>query len=167
MIDEADSDKPDSDTLKLDRPVSAPALRVNLVTLGVDDLPASTRFYEALGLARSRRFSNADITFFVAGSVVLGLYSWARLAEDANLAEAPRPQAFRGAALAWNCGSSLEVDAAIDRAVGAGARLLKPAQKVFWGGYSGYFADLDGHAWEVAHNPFFPLDSQGRMTLPE
>lgn len=68
--------------------------------------------------------------------------------------------------LAHNCRSEREVDAVLEYAVACGAQLRKPAQKVFWGGYSGYFADPDGHLWEVAYNPHFPLDSEGRVQLP-
>jgi len=141
--------------------------RITLVTLGVEDLPRSIRFYEQLGFARKARASGEAVAFFDAGGVVLSLFSWDSLAHDAQLPAMPRPQAFRGSAVAWNCASEAEVDSTLDSAVRAGARLLKPAQKVFWGGYSGYFADPDDHAWEVAHNPFFPLTADGRLALPD
>jgi uncharacterized glyoxalase superfamily protein PhnB len=70
-------------------------------------------------------------------------------------------------ALAWNCRSAAEVDAVLERAVRSGATVPKPAQETFWGGYAGYFADPDGHLWEVAHNPGFPLTEDGRLTLPD
>jgi uncharacterized protein len=89
------------------------------------------------------------------------------LAEDANAVTGKPAPEFRGVALAWNCRSESEVDAAIELARRAGATVPKPEQKTFWGGYAGYFADLDGHFWEVAHNPGFPLTDDGRLTLPD
>jgi len=88
------------------------------------------------------------------------------LAEDAALPVAPHPDGFRGATFARMCRSDQEVDAVMARALGIGARLLKPAQKTSFGGYSGYFADPDGHAWEVAHNPGWPLGDDGLPQLP-
>ena len=89
------------------------------------------------------------------------------LAEDANAVTGKPAPVFRGVALAWNCRSQAEVDSAIERARSAGATVPKPAQKTFWGGYAGYFADPDGHLWEVAHNPHWPLTNDGRLTLPD
>ena len=137
--------------------------RVSIITLGVADMTRARAFYEALGFKASAA-SQPTVTFFEAGGVVLGLYGRDALAEDANV-EADSA-GFPGVALAHNVRSEAEVEAVLAEAVSAGARLLKPAQKVFWGGYSGYFADPDGHVWEVAHNPHAPLDEMGRMTLP-
>lgn len=139
-------------------------LRLSLVTLGVDDVASSQRFYEAMGLTASSA-SQAEVAFFQLGNVVLGLFGRADLAQDANVADGP--PGFSGVALAWNVASESEVDEALAQAVASGGRLVKPGQKVFWGGYSGYFADPDGHLWEVAFNPFFPLDSAGRVSLPD
>ena len=161
--------------------------RLSIVTLGVADVGRARRFYEALGFIASKA-STGDVAFFDAGGVVLALYGRAALAEDAHVADvlhgggnsagsdsssrgpgggpADAPPAFSGVTLARNVASEAEVDAVLADAVAKGARLLKPAQKVFWGGYSGYFADPDGHLWEVAHNPFFPLDAAGRLQLP-
>ena len=96
---------------------------------------------------------------------MLGLYPRNLLAEDAMAN--PKGSGFSGVALAQNVTSKSEVDSALQTAVKAGAKLLKPAQEVFWGGYSGYFADPDGHIWEVAYNPHWQLDAQGRVVLPE
>jgi len=138
--------------------------RVNLVTLGVADVAASTAFYERLGWKRSEKASAAEITFLALDNLVLGLYGRAALAAEMNLENTPEgPASF---ALAINLESEAAVDAAFATAVEAGARVLAPAKKMHWGGYSGYFADPDGHAWEVAYNPIFPLDKDGRMTLP-
>ena len=138
--------------------------RLTLVTLGVRDIALSRAFYERLGFTASPA-GNDTVAFFQAGGVVLGLFGHDALAEDAHL-EPEKPNTFRGMSLAHNVNSPAEADAVIAHAVACGANLVKPAQKVFWGGYSGYFADPDGHLWEVAHNLFMPLDAQGRMTLP-
>jgi uncharacterized protein len=136
--------------------------RLSIVTLGVTDMPRARSFYERLGFTAGAA-SNANVTFFQAGGMILALYGRAALAEDAHVAETPA--GFAGVTIAYNCRSDAEVDSMIAHAVVCGAALLKPAQKVFWGGYSGYFADPDGHLWEVAHNPFFPLDADGRIAL--
>ena len=138
--------------------------RITMVTLGVADMARARRFYcEGLGWRQSAA-SNESVSFIEAGGVVFGLYGRAALAADAGVPEAG--SGFRGVALAHNVGSEADVDRVLDEAVAAGATLVKPGEKVFWGGYSGYFADPDGHLWEVAHNPFSPLDADGRMTLP-
>ena len=137
--------------------------RLSLVTLGVADIARARKFYEALGFKASSA-SQESVVFLSAGGVVLSLYGRAALAEDAHV-ENSAP-GFTGVTLAHNCRTEAEVDAVIAHAVACGATLRKPAQKVFWGGYSGYFADPDGHLWEVAHNPFFPLAADGRVQLP-
>ncbi len=138
--------------------------RISLVTLGVTSMERSRAFYERLGFVASSA-SNADVTFFDANGIVLGLFSHDALAEDAKVPATPPPQ-FRGASLAWNAESENAVNVILDHARTVGALILKPAEKVSWGGYSGYFADPDGHLWEVAHNPLFPLDPSGRLELP-
>lgn len=137
--------------------------RLNVVTLGVRDIAKARAFYEALGFVPSEQ-SNQDVVFLNAGGVVLALFGRAALAEDAHLPEAGT--GFGGIALAQNVAARGEVDARIQQAVSAGATLLKPAAETFWGGYAGYFADPDGHPWEVAHNPFWPLSDDGLVTLP-
>ncbi|MDJ1157827.1 VOC family protein [Chelatococcus sp. SYSU_G07232] len=147
--------------------MSAPSLpsRVNLVTLGVADVAASTAFYESLGWRRSKTAGNDTISFFALGNLVLAIFGRRSLAEDAQVTDTP--PGFGGFTLAINMASEAEVDAALAAAVAAGAKLLKPGQRVFWGGYSGYFADPDGHPWEVAFNPFWPLDANGLVVLPQ
>ena len=140
--------------------------RLTLVTLGVSDLARSTAFYEALGFERRARGAEG-VGFFQAGACVFAVWPFEELAKDANVAAAMPAPAFRGVALAWNCRSNADVDAAIDRASRAGAAVPKPAQKTFWGGYAGYFADPDGHFWEVAYNPGFPLSDDGRLLIPD
>lgn len=137
--------------------------RVSFVTLGVGDIGRSRQFYEALGFSASSA-SQPDVAFFDAGGVVLALFGRDALADDASVPRG-KPE-FSGIALAHNVNSETEVDDCLAEAVAAGARLLKPGQKAFWGGYSGYFADPDGHLWEVAYNPFLPLDRDGRVMLP-
>jgi len=136
--------------------------RLSLVTLGVSDVRRSRVFYEALGF-KAGRASEESVTFFPAGGVVLALFGRSALAEDATVADS-KP-GFSGVALAHNARSEGDVDKALKEAVAAGAKLIKPAGKTFWGGYAGYFADPDGHLWEVAHNPYFRFDAEGRIVL--
>lgn len=138
---------------------------VTIVTLGVEDLVAATNFYQRLGFTKSESASQPTISFFKAGGVVLALYPRDAVAEDIGIERAPLGRG--NVTLAQNLGSEAEVDAFMAHAVGVGAELLKPAQKVFWGGYSGYISDPDGHVWEVAHNPFLPLREDGSPVLPD
>jgi catechol 2,3-dioxygenase-like lactoylglutathione lyase family enzyme len=136
--------------------------RLSLVTLGVADLERSARFYEA-GLGWRRGNENPDVVFFQMPGMILALWVRASLAEDARVTDTGA--AFAGMTLAYNARSRDEVDSVLAEAGAAGARILKPAEEVFWGGYSGYFADPDGHVWEVAHNPFWKIDAEGRVSL--
>ena len=123
-----------------------------MITLGVDDLPRAIDFYgTGLGFPRVD-VDSETVAFFSLDGSWLGLYPREALAEDAMVPA--EGSGFDGFTLAHNVASEAEVDAVIEQAVAAGATLAKPAQKVFWGGYSGYFKDPDGHLWEVAHNPF-------------
>jgi predicted lactoylglutathione lyase len=123
---------------------------VSILTLGVTDLKRSTVFYEGLGFKRSLKSSDG-MTWFATGGTVLALYPWGELAEDATI---PREgTGFRGVTMAINLRSEAEVDLFIRKAEGLGGRIVKAPQKVFWGGYSSYFQDPDGHLWEVAWNP--------------
>lgn len=137
--------------------------RISIVTLGVDDMKRARGFYERLGWTAASSSSD-DVTFFNMGGVVFGLYGRKALAEDAQVEFSPG--GFTGVSLAHNCESEDRVDEVMAFADAAGAKVMKPAEKVFWGGYSGYFADPDGHLWEVAYNPFFPLDEDGRISAP-
>ena len=142
--------------------------RLNIVTLGVADVAKARAFYEALGFKASSA-SQDSVTFLDAGGVVLALYGREALAEEAHVASSAPGSAhgFSGVTLAHNVRSEAEADAVLAHAVACGARLMTPARHVFWGGYSGYFADPDGHLWEVAFNPFFPFDEAGRLALPK
>jgi uncharacterized protein len=138
--------------------------RVTLITIGVHDLARSTAFFERLGWRRSARQAQG-VSFFQCGGVVVSLFPRAELAKDAGIS--PQGEGFGGFALAYNTRLKDEVDAVLAEAKAAGADIVKPGQEAFWGGYSGYFRDLDGHLWEVAWNPGFPFDDNGALTLPE
>jgi len=137
--------------------------RISLVTLGVNDLERSRKFYEALGWRPSAR-PVEGIVFFQAGGMIVSLFPRVELAKDANIAA--QGSGFCGMALAYNVREREEVNAVLAEAQRAGAKILKPAQDVFWGGYSGYFCDPDGFPWEVAWNPFFPIAEDGSIRLP-
>lgn len=138
--------------------------RISLVTLGVSDLARSIAFYERLGWRRSVR-NAPDVAFFQIGGTAFGLYPKEKLAEDAKIS--PEGSGFGGITLAQNSRSKEEVDRTIAEAVAAGATLLKAPEEVFWGGYSGYFADPpDGYPWEGAWNPGFEILEDGSIKLP-
>ncbi|MCA9239044.1 MAG: VOC family protein [Planctomycetales bacterium] len=139
--------------------------RITMITLGVRDLPRAVRFYhDGLGWPLSSA-SNENVAFLRTGGAVLGLYPWDALAEDATVDAAG--SGFRGMAIAHNVETREQVAAVLEQARAAGAEIVKVAQDVFWGGHSGYFADPDGHLWEVAWNPHAPLGPRGEMQLPE
>ncbi|WP_341990739.1 VOC family protein [Azorhizobium sp. AG788] len=165
-----------------------PAFGLHLVTLGVADLEKAVAFYTAMGLARRDQGSD-KVAFFDASGVVLSLFDRSALAADAGLTDASTPLAgtaaptdpapmadtaralskrsFSGIALAFNVADEEAVGHVMAAAEGAGATIVKTPQRAFWGGFSGYFADPDGHIWEVAHNPFWLLDAAGRPVLPD
>lgn len=137
--------------------------RLSLVTLGVSDLKRARAFYEQ-GLGwRASAGGGEEVVFFQLGGMVLGLFGRDALAADANLRLGT---GFGAMALAHNVRERAEVDAVLAEAKAAGAKILKPAADTFWGGYAGYFGDLDGHVWEVAWNPFWPLTADGAIQLP-
>jgi catechol 2,3-dioxygenase-like lactoylglutathione lyase family enzyme len=136
--------------------------RISLITLGVADIEAARGFYEALGW----ECKEVEETVFVqAGGSAVVLWGRRKLAHDAGV-EDTGSDGFGGIALAQNVRSPEEVDAVLAAAVAAGARITKPAARTFYGGYAGYFADLDGHLWEIAHNPGFTLKDDGSLVLP-
>lgn len=136
--------------------------RVTLITLGVADLERSKRFYGALGWSPASE--TPSVVFYQLNSLLLGLFGREALAKDQGRPEAPLGTG--AITLAQNFSTPAEVDAAYQEALQAGASALKAPEAVFWGGYSGYYADPDGHVWEVAHNPFWTLSSDGSLTLP-
>ena len=138
--------------------------RIHLITLGVADLPRALAFYEeGLGWKKSPD-SNENVAFFQLGGVVLSLFPRHLLAADAGID--PAGTGFSGLTLAHNTSSEAEVDEVMAEVARLGATIVKPAEKVFWGGYSGYFRDTDGHLFEVAYNPFWPFDDRGHIALP-
>ncbi|MCT7375821.1 VOC family protein [Chelativorans salis] len=138
--------------------------RISVITLGVDDLDRAARFYEDMGLERNGRITEG-VAFFQMGGLILALWPREELAEDAGIKE--RTRGFSGVALAYNTRSEAEVGLILERAERAGGSVVKTAQRAFWGGMQGYFADTEGNLWEVAHNPDFPIDEEGRISLPE
>jgi predicted lactoylglutathione lyase len=138
---------------------------VTLITLCVADIAQATRFYESLGYAKSATASQDDVSFFRAGGVVLAVWGRDAQIEDANARSLWTGNG--GICVAQNVASEAEVDAVMPRAEAAGARMLKPAAKTFWGGYNGYFADPDGHLWEIVFNPHWGLEEDGRIKLPD
>lgn len=140
-----------------------PIQRVTLITLGVADLARSRAFYKALGW--HPKSETEGISFYQMHGAVLGLFGLADLADDQDR---PVDELGRGAmTLAQNFSTEEDVDAAWHIAMNAGATAIKRPQAVSWGGYSGYFADPDGHVWELAMNPFWPLAADGSLTLPD
>jgi catechol 2,3-dioxygenase-like lactoylglutathione lyase family enzyme len=137
--------------------------RLSLVTLGVADLARAKAFYERLGW---RGQEVEETVFFQIGGLVLVLWSRARVAADAGVHDTGT-DGFGGMTLAHNVRSRDEVDRALADAVDAGAIVTRPAGETFYGGYAGFFTDPDGHVWEVAHNPGFPLDAAGAITVPD
>ncbi len=136
--------------------------RVTLITLGVANLARAHQFYASLGWEPAE--TAEAVAFYQMNGLVLALFDREELAKDQG-----RPGAALGTGgmtLAQNFVDRAGVDEAFAKAVAAGATPLKPPEEVFWGGYSGYYADPDGHVWEVAHNPFWPLAKDGSLTLP-
>jgi uncharacterized glyoxalase superfamily protein PhnB len=139
--------------------------RITLVTLGVSDVARSTEFYERLGWELSSASVPGEVSFFKTAGGRLALFGLTDLAADAHQHDVVAT-GFRGVSVAINCANRDEVDEAFRDAAAAGATIIKPAEATDWGGYSGYFADPDGHAWELAHNPGWPLDDDGLPVLP-
>ncbi|MDY6855629.1 MAG: VOC family protein [Thermodesulfobacteriota bacterium] len=140
--------------------------RVTIVTLGVADLGKATEFYEAV-LGTTPNTSSEDITFIELPGTWISLYPFEKLAEDISQEVPVTRSGFNGVTLAHNARSKDEVVAIVKRAESAGARVVKEPQETFWGGFSGYFADLDGYYWEVAWGPMFEFTENGEMKFKE
>lgn len=136
--------------------------RLSLVTLGVADLGRAARFYQDLGWRRGN--NHAEVAFFQLGGMIFGLFGRKALAADAGLPDEPA-NGFGGIVLAYNARSRAEVDGVLAEAAAAGATITKPAENTFWGGYSGCFADPDGHLWEIAWNPDWTIEPDGSVKL--
>jgi catechol 2,3-dioxygenase-like lactoylglutathione lyase family enzyme len=137
--------------------------RISLVTLGVADLARARTFYEQLGW---RGQEVEETVFFQAGGLALVLWGRAKVAADAGI-EDESTDGFGGITLAHNVRSRTEVDDVLRAAADAGAVMTQPARETFYGGYAGFFTDPDGHVWEIAHNPGFPLSDDGAITIPD
>ena len=135
--------------------------RVSLVTLGVSDLSRARTFYEALGWTTGAA-PDDDVVFFQTGGMIVALWDRGRLAEDSGVEDG---RGWGGVTLAYNVRSPAEVDAVVEEARAAGARVAREPGATFWGGYSGVFVDPDGHPWEVAHNPHWALGEDGSVRL--
>jgi predicted lactoylglutathione lyase len=135
---------------------------ISIVTLGVRDLDTSTRFYEEIGFTKSEK-SSSSITWFRTGSTILTLYPWTSRSQDAGLPESG--SGFRGITLALNMQNRELVDEFIETVRRSGGKIVKEPMQVFWGGYSSYFSDPDGHLWEVAWNPYTDVDEVGNLTV--
>ena len=136
---------------------------LHLITLGVSDFEKSRKFYTDILGWKPTSTSNDNILFFQAGGVVMAIYPREKLAEDAMTS--PEGSRFSGITLAYNAQSEAEVDEIIGDLKAKGVKIVKEPQKVFWGGYSSYFADPDDYRWEVAYNPFFEFDEKGNLNL--
>ena len=141
--------------------MSIPA-RISILTIGVEDVARSVRFYESIGWQRCASSMN-DIAWFRTAESYLGIFSWSDLVEDTTLVD-PIRGSFGGSTMAINVETREMVDSALDEAIAAGATLVKPGTELPFG-YGGYFADPDGHVWEVCHNPSFPIGPDGRITI--
>ena len=135
--------------------------RFTIVTLGTRDLAASVSFFERLGWRRAGL--QEGVAFFQCGGVALALFPRDELAKDAGVK--PEGEGFPGFSIAYNTRSKEEVDEVLRTVQAAGAEVIKPGADAFWGGYTGYFRDLDGYLWEVAWNPFFPIDAEGAVRV--
>ena len=141
--------------------------RITIITLGVEDLPRAMHFYrDGLGFPTDAQ-DDAPIAFFMTGGVRLALYPKKALAEDISKDVRLSPKGFGGITLAHNVSTKKEVRAVLSLAKKAGAKIAKAAQDTFWGGYSGYFADLDGYYWEVAWAPMCTFDRTGALVFKE
>lgn len=135
--------------------------RLTIITLGVKNLTESRRFYEEVVGWKPEKNSSGEIVFFKLNGIMLSLFPREELANDANIPSAGA--GFKGFSLAQNLRSELEVDELFNQLGAKGVMIIKPPQKAFWGGYSGYIADPDGNLWEIAYNPYLSLDSAGNV----
>jgi catechol 2,3-dioxygenase-like lactoylglutathione lyase family enzyme len=136
--------------------------RISIITIAVDDLDRAAKFYEGMGLKRHR--ITDGVAFFQMGGAILSLFPRESAEQDSGVGFGDGPSRVY---LAYNRRSDAEVDEVLATAEKAGGQVIKPAQRAFWGGWYGYFADTEGNLWEVAHNPDFPIDAEGRISLPE
>lgn len=142
--------------------------RFTVITIGVEDVRRAAAFYEKLGFKRKVKGAPADeVAFFETGTTAFSLFQWDSAAKEPGLSAHPRPTGFRGITLAWNCNSPAEVDAAMAHALACGGKQLKAAHKTAYGGYAAYFADPDGHCWEIVTAPGISVRPDGHVALPD
>jgi predicted lactoylglutathione lyase len=141
--------------------------KLTVVTLGVLSVAASANFYEALGFKRKMRQTGDEVAFFEAGGILRGVWDANKLLEDTQLPYAQDRTKFNNVSLAWNCATPQEVDAAFTQAMAAGAKSLRLPGKTDYGGYRGYFADPDGHVWEIVQAPGFGFTEDARLIAPD
>jgi uncharacterized glyoxalase superfamily protein PhnB len=141
--------------------------RINIIALGVRDMARSLRFYrEGLGFQTDGKEDSPKVVFFNTSGTKFELCPLSLLAEDISTDNPPKiAEGFAGVTLAYNCRSESEVDETIELARKAGAKIVKEPQKVFWGGYSGYFVDPDGYYWEIAYNPNWAFGDNDLLIL--
>ncbi|HYH14272.1 MAG TPA: VOC family protein [Flavisolibacter sp.] len=135
--------------------------RLTLITLGVADVQTAANFYENKFGWTKAKTSNADIVFFQLNGIQLALYAKEKLAEDANSSAVG--SGFKAFTLSFNTRTINEVDELMTILKQRGVTIVKAAEKAVWGGYSGYVSDPDGNLWEIAYNPFLPLDAKGNI----
>jgi predicted lactoylglutathione lyase len=138
---------------------------IHIITLGVKDVNRSLKFYRDLGFQTSVQEENPAIVFFQNGGTALALYPKDKLAEDISEANPPQGEGFSGITMAFNAQEQDEVDRIVKQAEAAGGKIIKQPQRVFWGGYSGYFADPDGYYWEVAYSENWQFNDDGSLVI--
>lgn len=141
--------------------------KLTVITLGVANVAASAKFYAALGFKRKMRQTGDEVAFFDAGGLLLAVWDAKKLLEDTQLPHAQDKTGFNNASLAWNCATPEEVDTAFAQAMAAGGKPLRQPGKTDYGGYRGYFADPDGHVWEIVQAPGFGFTEDGRLIAPD
>jgi predicted lactoylglutathione lyase len=141
--------------------------RLTVITLGVRDMKRSIAFYDRLGFERKMKATGDEVAFYSAGAMAIALYQSDKVADEAGVPREAATPGFRGVTLAWNCGSPEEVEASMAHAIAAGGDLIKSVQRTDYGGHAGYFADPDGHVWEIVTAPGIAVQSDGRVKLPD
>ena len=141
--------------------------RLTVITLGVSDMKRAIAFYDRLGLTRKMKATGEEVAFYQAGAMTLALYPADMVADEAGVPREASSPGFRGVTLAWNCSSPEEVEASLAHAIAVGGKLIKPAQPTEYGGHAGYFADPDGHVWEVVTAPGIEVQPDGRVKVPD
>jgi len=141
--------------------------RLTVITLGVRDMKRSIAFYDRLGFVRKMKATGEEVAFYQAGAMTIALYSTDKVADEAGVPREAASPGFRGVTLAWNCNSPEEVEASLAHAVNAGGKPIKPAHRTDYGGHAGYFADPDGHVWEIVTAPGIEVLPDGRVSVPE